>query len=314
MTKIVLNRLLAVVPMLLAVSVLAFVLVNASKSNVVAAILGDAATPEASAALEKKLGLDEALWHRYADWLGAVFKGDLGVSYVDGSSVWDALGERLPVTLSLAIGGLLLTIVFGVAAGILAARRPGGALDRVITFLGSGLIALPSFWAGMMLTSWVGVQLGWLPTGGYVPFSESPALWLSCLVLPCIALALTPIASVARQMRASMITNLDSDYIRTARAKGVGPTRLITHHALRNALGPVATVIGFQFATMIGGAFVIEVIFSLPGLGGMTVPGVLNSDAPVLMGVIMVVAVAVLLTNLIVDLLYNYFDPRVREL
>jgi peptide/nickel transport system permease protein len=203
--------------------------------------------------------------------------------------------------------------VFGLSAGIAAARRPGGALDRFLTIIGSSLIALPGFWAGMMLSTWFGVELGWLPSGGYVPFSESPSLWAASLVLPCIALSLTPAASVARQMRVSMIANLDSDYVRTARAKGVSESAIIRRHALRNSLGPVATVIGFQVATMIGGSFVIEVIFSLPGLGGLTVPAVLASDTPVIMAVIMVVAVAVLITNLIVDLLYNYFDPRVRE-
>lgn len=312
MYKVVLDRLVWLVPMLFLVSLVTFLMLALAGGDTAATILGDAATPQAIAAKKSELGLDQSLFTQYFHWIGGVLTGNFGRSFMDNSSVGSSLAERFPVTLALTIGGLLVAAVAGVAGGVLGALRPGGFVDRAITVLTSVTLALPGFWIGMLLSLWIGVRLGWLPAGGYVPPSESVLGWLQCLILPCLALGATAAASVARQMRAAMITALESDYVRTARAKGMHGITLIRRHVLRNCWGPVATIIGFQVATMLGGSIVIEAIFVLPGIGGMVVPAVQNGDYPVIMGTVVLVAVVVLLVNLLVDLIYSYADPRVR--
>ncbi|WP_028659225.1 ABC transporter permease [Nocardioides insulae] len=314
MLKLVGDRLLWLVPILLIVTMLTFCLLSLAQGDIAATILGDTATPEAVAQLNQELGLDHPVWVQYTDWLLSAVQGNFGTSLIDGSSVSDSLLARLPVTLSLTLGGLVVAVVLGLAGGVFAALRPGGWIDRLTTVLTSAAVALPSFWVGMLLSVWVGVNLGWFPAGGYVPLAQDPSAWALSLVLPSIALGLAPAAGVARQMRAALITSLDSEYARTARAKGVPRGLLIRRHALRNSLGPVSTILGFQAATMLGGSFVIEIIFQLPGLGGMMVPAVLNTDYPMILGAVTMIAIAVLLINMLVDVVYGYVDPRVRAL
>ncbi|WP_237421883.1 ABC transporter permease [Gordonia sp. SID5947] len=308
----VLDRLIWLVPMLFLVSLVTFLMLALAGGDTAATILGDAATPQAVAAKKSELGLDQGLVAQYVHWLGGIFSGDFGKSFIDNSSVGTSLAKRFPVTLALTIGGLLVAVVAGVSGGVLAALRPGGLVDRAITVLTSVALALPGFWIAMLLSLWIGVRLGWLPAGGYVAPSDSVIGWLQCLILPSLALGATAASSVARQMRAAMIVALESDYVRTARAKGMHGLPLIRRHVLRNCWGPVATIIGFQAATILGGSIVIEAIFVLPGIGGMVVPAVQNGDYPVIMGTVLLVAVVVLLVNLLVDLIYSYADPRVR--
>lgn len=312
MWRLTLARAAATVPLLVLVSVLAFGLIHLMPGSVSEILLGDAATPERVAALNQELGLDEPFLVQYAQWAGDALRGDFGESLVSGRAVATIVMERLPVTLSLAAGGLVVSIVLGVSLGIMAALGAGGRVDRLVTAFSSASLAIPNFWVGMLLAFWIGVRLGLLPASGYTPLTESPLGWLRSLILPSIALGLGASASIALQMRNSLVEVLQRDYIVAARAKGIPSRLVIRRHALRNAANPVATVTGFQVTVMFGGSLVIEHVFTITGLGSAIVPAVLEHDIPVILGVMMVVALAVMLANFIIDVLYGVFDPRVR--
>jgi peptide/nickel transport system permease protein len=218
----------------------------------------------------------------------------------------------LPVTLSLAAGGLSVGIVIGLLTGVVAGVRPGSLLDRLSVGIASLGLALPVFWLAMLLAAWFAIALGWFPAVGYTPLREDPAGWLHCLVLPSVALGLPASAMIARQMRSSLRSVMQAPYIRAARATGVAGWQLIARHALRNALIPVMTIIGFELTRLIGGAFLVEQVFALPGIGSLVITAVLERDLPLVQGVVLCIACLVVLINLLVDLSYGWLNPRVR--
>jgi peptide/nickel transport system permease protein len=307
------RRLLAAIPVLLLVSALSFAIVWIVPGDVAAEMAGPTATAEEVARLRERLGLDKPWTEQVVGWYAALAQGDLGQSILLRQGVASAIVERLPVTLSLTFIALAFALVIGVALGVLAAMRAGKAVDQVS--MGAALVgfSLPDFWLGLVLVWLFAVQLGWLPTGGYVPFGESPLGWLRSLAMPAAALALTQVGLFARMTRAAMLEVLRQDYVRTARAKGLPARMVIGKHALLNALIPVVTVAGISMGVLLGGAVVIEQVFSLPGVGRLIVGAILRRDYPVIQGGLMLTATIFVLVNLAVDLLYAALDPRIRH-
>ncbi|MCC7282331.1 MAG: ABC transporter permease [Acetobacteraceae bacterium] len=307
------KRLLAALPVLLLVSAMSFAIVWIVPGDVAAEMAGPTATVEEVARLRERLGLDKPWIEQVVGWYSALARGDLGESILLRQGVAAAILERLPVTLSLTFIALAAALVIGVALGVLAAMRAGRAADQVS--MGAALVgfSLPDFWLGLVLVWLFAVQLGWLPTGGYIPFAEDPLGWLRTLAMPAAALALTQVGLFARMTRAAMLEVLRQDYVRTARAKGLPARLVIGKHALLNALIPVVTVAGISMGVLLGGAVVIEQVFSLPGVGRLIVGAILRRDYPVIQGGLMLTATIFVLVNLAVDLLYALLDPRIRH-
>lgn len=307
------RRIAALVPLLLIVSFIVFSLSQLLPGDPAIVLAGgQKATPEGIARARDKLHLDEPFVKQYVIWLGETVRGDLGESFFDHRTVAESIRARFPVTLSLALGALVLTVLLGVPLGILAALRQGGIIDRVITTVSSVGLAMPDFWLGMILLSIFAVSLKVLPSGGYVPLTDSPAGWATHLYLPWIAMGVPGGAGLARQVRGAMIDALEQDYIRTAESKGLRRRVVVFKHALKNAsLAPV-TVLGIGFAYMLGGSVIIEQIFTLPGMGQYFYSALFNKDLPVIQGVVLLSALIFVVLNLVVDVLYAYLNPKVR--
>ncbi len=305
-------RLVAAVPLVFLVSLLAFGLVHLMPGSASETILGDGATPEAVAALDAELGLDRPIVEQYWNWATDAVQGDFGRSLITSREVSDTLIERFPVTISVAMGGLVVALAIGVVSGTVAALRQGRLTDRIISLLTATGLAVPNFWVAVLLAFYLGVERDWFPAIGYVGPTESIPQWLYHLVLPSIALGLGSAAVIARQMRGGLLDVLDRPYIRAARSKGLRYPRVMIVHAMKNAFIPVITVVGFQASLMLGGAILVEQIFGMPGIGVQIVGAVLAQDMPLVQGVVMVSAVFVILMNTLIDVSYAYFDPRVR--
>jgi peptide/nickel transport system permease protein len=306
------SRLLSMIVTLAVISVIAFGLILLVPGDPARTILGENATNEQVAELREQLGFDEPFYRQYVDWAQGAIRGDLGTSVVTRIPVTSQLADRLEVTLSICTAALLLAVTFGVPIGILAALRRGRLADRFVTLFATLGVALPHFWVGLMLALFVGVRAGLLPATGYVPFTQDPLAWAEHIALPAITLSLTPMAEVARQLRASLIGVLEQDYIRTARAMGLPSRAVIGRHGLKNAATPVVTILGAQVALVFGGTVVVEKIFALPGVGQLAVNAVLSRDYPVIQGVVLVSALVVMFANLVVDLSYRWMNPRAR--
>lgn len=312
MTRYALRRLAVALPLLVAVTFCVFVLVDLAPGDPAAAIAGEHPTAERIAQIRASLGLDEPLLKRYGTWLFDALQANLGTSLANGQAVTDAIGDRLPTTLSLVAVAMAVTLVVGLAAGLVAAVRHGRAADRVITAVASAAIALPPFWVALVLVMLFSVQAGWLPAIGYESLSAGLWPWLSHLLLPAIALALLPMAEVAMQFRQAMVAVLQRDYITNAEARGLSRPRVLGKHAAKNAAVPVTTVFAYRFAQVLGGTVAIESVFDLPGIGRLAVTSVLNRDIPVLLGLVVLTTLIVLVINLLVDISYGYFNPKVR--
>ena len=312
MGKLIVGRLAAAVPLLLALSALMFLLLQLIPGSAAGIMLGESATAENIAVLEAKLGLNDPLPQQYIRWLADVSKGDFGNSLFTGHPVWKTVQERLPPTISISFGALLFALIFGLLLGVLAAVRPGSILDRITTVGATIGISVPYFWVAALFSIYFSVKLGWFPAIGYVPIEESLFEWARCLVLPCIALGITSSAVIARQMRGALVEVLQSDYIRAARATGVPERRVLFKHGFKNAMIPVMTIIGFQIPVILGGAFVIEIVFAIPGLGSLTINSVLDQDIPVVQCVVLLTGFIIVLTNLFVDISYSWLNPKVR--
>ncbi len=296
---------------LLLISVVTFVVVQVAPGDPAQLILGTEASPEALADLRAQLGLDRPLPLQYLSWLGGVLRGDLGVSLRHGRPVTTLIAGRLPVTLSLAILSLALAVLVAVPLGVLASVRQHSALDYgVLVFAQAGL-ALPSFWIGILLILLFALSWRWLPSGGYVPWGENPLGALRSLAMPVLALGLPVAGVLARLVRASMLEELASDHIRTARAKGLSEQQVIVRHVLRNALIPTVTLLGLQLGFLLGGSIVIEQVFALPGLGRLVLFAINNRDLPLIQGLVLFIAVLVVGINFLVDMAYTWLDPRI---
>jgi peptide/nickel transport system permease protein len=307
------RRLLGLIPLLLLITFAVFALVLAIPGDPARTIAGGLDADQARVdEVSEELGLDDPIIVRYVHWLGDVVTGDLGTSLFNHRTVASELEQRFPVTLSLALGAVVFAALVGIPLGIVAGTRPGSFLDRALGVGTSFGIALPDFFLGTALVVILAVQFDLLPSIGYVDLAEDPVEWARHLLIPWIALGVGAAASLARQVRGSMIEVLDADYIRTARAKGLAERRVIGRHALKNGLTPALTVIGLQFAYLLGGTFIIESIFALPGLGTYMLEAITSRDLPVIQGVVLLVAVIFVLTNLVVDILYGVLNPKVR--
>lgn len=275
-------------------------------------ILGINASTDAVAALRLQMGLDAPALQRFFGWIGGALRGDLGTSFSQGISVSALISERLVVSLPLAIWAMALSILIGLPLGIFAARAQGKPLDTGLMILAQAGIAIPNFWFAMLLVIVFAVGLKWVPTGGFISWEESPLLAMRSLILPGIALALPQAAILARVMRTALVDVTQSDFIRTARAKGLTTGQAVWRHGVRNALLPVLTILGLQFAFLIAGTIIVENVFYLPGLGKLIFTAIAERDLVLVRGALLVLVVAVSVTMLLVDLAYGLADPRLR--
>jgi peptide/nickel transport system permease protein len=308
------RRLLQLVPVTLLITLLVFSMLLLLPGDPIRAIIGpgEALDAQQMEALRREHHLDRPILVQYGLWLSKVVRGDLGRSTQTRRRVADELRDRLPLTLQLGIASSLIAVLIAVPAGLVSALRRGSPLDVVVTAIATAGVALPGFWLGIMAILLFGVKLGWLPTHGYVSLFADPLGGLRHLVLPAFALGVNGAVLIMRQMRSSALEALSQDYIRTARAKGLAESRVLLVHALRNSLLPVVTVIGLQVGRIFAGAVVVEALFALPGMGRLIVDGVFQRDFPVVQAGVLLIAVAVLLANLLTDLLYAALDPRIR--
>lgn len=307
-----LRRCLMTLPTLLIVAMIVFLLMRLVPGDPVSVMVGDMADPATIAAITRNLGLDQPLPVQFLRWLGNILTGDFGTSITTGEAVLPAMLHRLGVTAQIVLISMALAMLIAVPAGMLAAWRQNKGTDMVITGLLVLFISVPSFWVGLLLILLFGVQLGWLPTVGYVAITDDPVQGLLYLILPCASLVLVEMGVVARMMRSGMIDVLRLDYITHARAKGLAEGPVLWRHAFPNAFAPTLTFIGLLLGSLLGGAVVIETVFTLPGLGRFLVDAIEARDYPVIQGCLLLVALIRILVNLAVDLAYPLLDPRVQ--
>ncbi len=318
-------RFAAMIVVLLVVTLVTFLIFQIVPSNPARAECGRVCTPSALRQVRAFMGLDHSVWRQYLDFLGGIFTGRsfgqganaikcsapcLGYSFQQNQSVLSLLGQTIPVTLSIAVGAGLLWLIGGVAAGTFAALRHGRAADRLVMAGSIVGVSAPAYLVGLLAILVFGFRLGWLPTNGYVSFSD-PAGWAEHLILPWCALAFISAAIYARLTRSQMLDALDEDYVRTARAKGLRESRVVGRHALRNVLIPIITVFGLDMGVLLGGAVITEKVFSMYGLGALLINAVGTTNLPVITGVTVVAATFVVVATFLVDLTYRLLDPRV---
>lgn len=312
MLRLIVQRLIALVPLLFIVSVLTFSFTSLLPSDPVDLILGDTGTQEQHEMLRERLGLNEPVVVRYLQWLGRAVQGDLGTSFFNSVSVMDAVMQRLPVTLSLTAMSALIAVTVGVAAGVAAALRPRSWIDRLATLGATFGQAVPNFWFGLILVAIFAVNLRWFPATGFTPIQVSPWEWLRGVILPSIALGLSSSAAIARQVRSAMVGVLQQDYIRAARAQGLSARRVVFRHALTNAMIPVVAVLSFQITVLLGGALIVEQVFAINGLGTLAIGAVRQQDIPMLQGLVLVMVGLVVTVQLATDVIYGLLNPKAR--
>ncbi len=311
MLKTIANRLISSLALLVLVPTITFFVQAISPLNVGRSVLGLSATPTQVNTFNAHLGLNHGLIHRYFDWLGNAVHGNLGISYVTDQSVTQILAPRVAVSLALIIGALLVFTIVGSLLGVLSATG-GRVTGKIVDSVSAVGIAVPNFWLGVILVTVFAVELKLLPATGWVPFGQSPRLWLESLVLPVVALAFAGITAVAKQTRDQMMLGLESPYTRSLRANGVSERSLVYKHALRNAAGPVVTMLGTIFVGALSGSVVVENIFVLPGLGSQALDSALQGDLPVIQGIAVYFTILVVVVNVLVDVANTIINPRVR--
>ena len=305
-----LRRLAATLPVMAVVAVVVFLLIHLSPGDPAALIAGDLATADDIAKLRVALGLDQPLWQQFILWLGRILTGDLGTSIFTNVPVTELLAQRLEPTLSIAFFTMTLAVLLSVPLGTLAAHTAGSLLDRAVMLFAVLAFSVPVFLVGYLLIYGFAIQLGWFPVQGYSRFADGVGPWLRSLALPCINLALLYMALLTRMTRATVLEVLQEDYIRTARAKGL-VVLAVLGHALRNAAVPIATTVGVGIALLIGGVVVTETVFAIPGVGRLVIDSVQRHDYPVIQSVLLLSAGVYVLINLLIDLSYRLFDPRI---
>ncbi|WJL96952.1 ABC transporter permease [Microbacterium sp. ET2] len=311
MIPFILRRVAAGVVIVATLCVLAFFLLYLGAQDTARNIVGQTASDEIVARKAAELGIDRPLAVQFGEWVSRAVTGDLGRSWFTGEPVAETLLARVPVTLSITIGAIVLSGILAIVLGALAAGRRGWT-DRSVQVASVVAAAVPGFLFALALATVFGLVLRWFPATGYIPLATSVSGWLSTITLPVIALAIGATAAVAQQVRGSMIDVLRMDYIRTLRSRGLPVTRVVYVHALRNAAGPALGVLGLQFVVVFGGAVIVEQVFSLPGLGQAAVAATSRGDVPVVMGVVIVTAILVVIVNLAIDLLQGWLNPKVR--
>jgi peptide/nickel transport system permease protein len=312
-TQYIIRRLIQALFLVWGCATLVFFMVRLIPGDPVVQMLGPEYTPEAAEAIRVKLGLDEPFHIQYLRWFGNVLTGDLGGSIATGETVVDIITTGLPKTLSLATLSFLIATAIAVPAGIVAALRRNTVFDYVASVVAFVGVSMPSFWFGILLILVFAVQLRWLPAIGYAdPTEDGVVAWLERLILPSLAIGAAYSAILMRFVRAGLLEVLSSDYVRTARAKGVREHAVVLRHAMRNALIPVVTVIGIQLALLLSGTVVVETVFSIRGIGRILVAAIFDRDYPIVQGVILLIAVIFVMANLLVDIVYTFLDPRIR--
>lgn len=312
MLKVIGARLLSIPLLLLIVSVIVTGMTFLIPGDPAVTIAGENASPERVAVLREQLGLDRPFVEQYVDWLGSALRGDFGRSLFTPRNVTTMMLDRIPVTASLTLGALVVATLIGGPLGLVAGLRRGTLVDRFATGAASVGVSIPSYWLGLLLILLFSVRLDLLPAIGYVGLAESPWQWLRHLLLPSIALGAAPAAELARQLRSSTADVMRQDFIRTASAKGLRARTVVTRHALKNALGPVVTVVGLQVALLLGGAVVVEQIFAIPGIGQMAVSAVVERDIPLIQGIVVFTTLVVVAANLVVDIVQIWLNPKLR--
>ena len=312
MLHLVLHRLVAVVPVLLLVSAGAFALLHLTPGDPIDAMMAESVDATVKETLRRELGLDRPLPEQYLRWMGRILTGDLGRSIRNGEPVMENVSRRLRPSLQLAALAMTISLLVAFPIGIVSAARRNTSVDRAGTTFALFGICMPNFLLALLLIFVFGVTLRWLPISGYTDPFEEPIPGLRSLVLPALTLGLALAAVVTRTLRSSLIEALGEDYVRTARAKGLSEKGVILGHVLKNAMIPVVTVLGLQLGTLIGGAVITEYVFALPGVGRLVVDAVFARDYPLVQGVVLLIALGFILSNLVVDLLYGVLDPRIR--
>lgn len=306
------RRLLATIPTIILVTLTVFVVLRLTPGGPAVAMLGQQASPEAVAQLNHQLGLDQPLYLQYVTWLGNALHGDLGRSAFGNQPVSMLIVQRLTPTLELTVLAFIVALVIGISAGMLAAIRYNSRIDALSSLLAILGVSTPSFWLAILAVLVFSINLKWLPALGYVDPTTDLGANLKDMLLPSLTLGVILAAVITRMTRASMLDTLFQDYIRTARAKGLGQSIVLLRHALKNALIPIVTLLGLQLGGLLSGAVIIESIFSLPGNGQLLVTSIFNRDFPVVQGVVVVIAIVFIAVNLVVDVIYASLDPRIR--
>jgi peptide/nickel transport system permease protein len=313
MQRYIARRLLMLIPVTVGITVLVFALIHLIPGDPVVVILGSDYTPETAQLLREQLGLNRPIYMQYLSWIADVFRGNLGYSIFpfggvrySGDPVSQLILSRLPVTLTLTFGTMAVAVIIAVPVGMASAVKRNSILDNIMRVLSIVGVSMPVFWFGLLLILAFAITLHWLPSSGNIR-----TLGMKAIILPAIALGVSQAALISRMTRSTMLEALGEDYIRTARAKGLKDVIVYYRHALRNALLPVVTVIGLQFGALLGGAVLTETVFTMPGLGRLLVESVFRRDYPVIQGCVLAIAFLFVMTNLVVDLLYAFLDPRV---
>jgi peptide/nickel transport system permease protein len=309
----VVRQVVGIIPVLVIVSIISFGLLYVLPGDPATAILGENAGNQASyEALRRDLGLDKPVWLQYTDWLGRLVHGDMGKSIRTGEPVLAVLEQRIPVTLYVGLGGLLVGVLIGLPAAIASAVKPGSKLDLFGTVFALGGVAIPSFWQALIFIYVFALVLRWLPPSGYTPLLDDPLASLRMLIMPAVVLGTHSAAVIMRQGRAALLEVLEQEYVTVARAKGLQELRVVSVHALKNAMIPIVTILGLQIGNLVAGAAITETVFAIPGVGRAAVDAIFFRDFPVLQGAVVVLTLAVMLANLLADVAYAYFDPRIR--
>jgi len=312
-TQYIIRRLIHSVIIVWGCATLVFFLIRAIPGDPVIQMLGPEYTPEAAEAMRHKLGLDESVITQYFRWLGNILQGDLGSSITGAETVRGAILSGLPKTMSITLLAFLIATLIAVPTGVLAALRRNSFADFAVSLVAFVGVSMPSFWFGIILILIFSVQLNWLPSLGYASFTEDGAWeWLKHLILPSLAIGAGYSAILMRFVRAGLLEALSSDYIRTARSKGLSERRVVIIHGLRNSLIPVVTVAGIQVALLLSGTVVIETVFSIRGIGRILVGAIFDKDYPMVQGTILLITVIFVLANLVVDITYTLLDPRIK--
>ncbi|MGQ0570784.1 MAG: ABC transporter permease [Armatimonadota bacterium] len=312
MTQYIARRLLLTIPVLLLVSIIVFALINLIPGDPALLFVGNEAGKDVVEALRKQMGLDRPLVVRYMIWLNRLVHGDLGNSVRDGRPVLDVLLLKLPVTVELAAVALVVAWMIAIPAGVLAAWKRRSMIDYTATTVALAGISIPNFWLGIMLIYLFAVNLRWLPPSGYIEPWIDPVRNITLMIMPATVLGTALAALVMRLLRSSMLEVMGTEYIRTANAKGLSEQVVLMRHALKNAMIPVATVMGLQLGGLLGGAVITETIFAVPGIGRLAIESILTRDYPMVQGVVLFSAMAIVFVNFAVDVVYSALDPRIR--
>ncbi len=306
------HRLLIVIPLLFALSILLFFYVHAVPGDPIAGMLGPAGTPELIEQLRAERGLDRPLWVQYWDWISGFVVGDFGISLITGQQITPIVIDRIPATLQLTAAGLFMIIAIGFPLGYLAGKHKGGWLDRILTPATLVGVSLPQFWVGTILVLVLAVQLRWLPSGGYVPFADDPWQSLRLTIMPALVLGITLSPLMARLVRVATAQLQNEQFVLQARMRGLQPGTISRRYLLRNAVVPVLVIIGMQLGTLIGGQVIVEQLFNYPGLGRLLVEGATERDYLMVQSLTFLIAIIYVLINLFAEIVHAWLDPRVR--